>query len=190
MLLLALPLLVAGLAMPAISITHLVIFTDTYSIAGTVLAFWANGKYLLFGVVLFFSVLFPSAKILIALWAWYAGYGDGDKMRRICVFFAAVSKWSMLDVFIVALTVLAIEGSLFSAADVHLGVVLFAVSVIASTIALQRVARQPDACPAGPLGAPRREEQPLVERQRGRLVAALEDGSVVRWNTVAVVRRR
>jgi hypothetical protein len=40
LLLLALPLLAAGLLMPAISITHFAVFTDTYSIAGTVIAFW------------------------------------------------------------------------------------------------------------------------------------------------------
>ena len=139
MLALALPLLVAGLTMPAISITHLMVFTDTYSIAGTVLSLWSGGKYALFALVAFFSLLFPSMKILIALWAWYDG--DDDRTRRLCTLFAVVSKWSMLDVFIVALTVLAIEGSLFTAADIHLGVVFFAVAVIASTIALQRVAR-------------------------------------------------
>jgi paraquat-inducible protein A len=140
LLLLALPLLVAGLAMPAISITHLGVFTDTYSIAGTVFSLWEGGKYVLFAIVLFFSLLFPTAKILIALWAWYCG--NDDRTRRLCVLFAAVSKWSMLDVFIVALTVLAIEGSLFTAADIHLGVVFFAIAVIASTVALQRVAHR------------------------------------------------
>ncbi len=139
LLLLALPLLVAGLVMPAISITHFMVFTDTYSIAGTVFSLWAGGKYVLFAIVAFFSLLFPSAKILIALWAWYEG--DGTRTKRLCALFAAVSKWSMLDVFIVALTVLAVEGSLFTAADIHLGVVFFAVAVIASTVALQRVAR-------------------------------------------------
>lgn len=139
LLLVALPLLVAGLLMPAISITHFMVFTDTYSILGTVYSLWNGGKYVLFALVAFFSLLFPSAKILIALWAWYDG--DDARTRRLCVLFAAVSKWSMLDVFIVALTVLAIEGSLFTAADIHLGVVFFAVAVIASTIALQRVAR-------------------------------------------------
>ena len=58
LLLVALPLLIAGLAMPAISITRLVVFTDTYSIAGTVFEFWSSGNYLLFGIVLFFSLLF------------------------------------------------------------------------------------------------------------------------------------
>jgi len=142
LLLAALPLLAAGLLMPAVSITRLFIFTDTYSIAGAVFAFWAGGNYLLFGIVFFFSLLFPTAKILIALWAWSAGEEDdeGEKLRRICRLFAAVSKWSMLDVFIVALTVLAVEGSLLGAADVHLGIVLFALSVILSTLAIQRLA--------------------------------------------------
>ena len=144
LLLAALPLLIAGLAMPAISITRLFVFTDTYSIAGTVLAFWSGGNYLLFGIVLFFSLLFPAAKILIALWAWNTGpeQSEGEKLRRICRLFAVISKWSMLDVFIVALTVLAVEGSLFAAADVHLGIVLFALSVILSTLAIQRLAAQ------------------------------------------------
>ena len=41
----------------------------------------ALAAVLLFGVVLFFSVLFPSAKILIALWAWYGGCGDDERAK-------------------------------------------------------------------------------------------------------------
>jgi len=107
-----------------------------------VLAFGDAGKYLLFAVVLFFSAIFPTAKILIALWAWCAGPEDSARLRRLCGRFATVSKWSMLDVFIVALTVLVVEGSLFTAADVHVGIVCFAVSVVVSTFAIQRVAKQ------------------------------------------------
>lgn len=142
LLLAALPLLVAGLLMPAISITRLFVFTDTYSIAGAVFEFWARGNYLLFVIVFFFSLVFPATKILIALWAWSTGEEDeeAETLGRLCRLFATVSKWSMLDVFIVALTVLAVEGSLFAAADVHLGIVLFAISVILSTLAIQRLA--------------------------------------------------
>jgi paraquat-inducible protein A len=129
--------------MPAISITSLFVFTDTYSIAGAVFEFWAAGNYILFAIVFFFSLLFPSSKILIALWAWgTVDEKEGEKLRRICRLFAVVSKWSMLDVFIVALTVLAVEGSLLAAADVHLGIVLFAISVILSTLAIQRLSVQ------------------------------------------------
>jgi paraquat-inducible protein A len=142
LLLVALPLMIAGLSMPAISITRLFVFTDTYSIVGAVFAFWTGGNYVLFLFVFFFSLLFPAAKILIALWAWAVEDGDqaGENLKQICRLFAAVSKWSMLDVFIVALTVLAVEGSLLGAADVHLGIVLFAASIVLSTIAIQRLA--------------------------------------------------
>jgi paraquat-inducible protein A len=133
--------LVAGLVAPAISITTMVVFSDTYSIAGAVFAFLDGGRYALFAIVFFFSLAFLSAKILIALWAWVlAGYDHGG-MRRMMVLLAAVSKWSMLDVFIIALTVLVVEGSLFAAADIHFGIVLFTVSVLISTYAIHRLAR-------------------------------------------------
>ncbi len=141
LLILALPMLAAGLVTPAISITRMAVFTDTYSIVGAVFAFWDGGRYILFAIVFFFSLAFPSAKILIALWAWVLAGRDQDRMRRVMVLFAAVSKWSMLDVFIIALTVLVVEGSLLDAADIHFGIVLFTLSVLMSTYAIQRLAR-------------------------------------------------
>ena len=45
-----------------------------------------------------------------------------------------------LDVFIIALTVLVLEGSLISAADVHVGLIAFAAAVLLSTIGLKRMA--------------------------------------------------
>ena len=140
LLLLALPMLVGGLLMPAISVTKLMLFADTYSIFEAVFTFWTAGNYSLFALVFFFSLVFPAAKILIAFWAWYFAGDNHDVTRRILKIFAAVSRWSMLDVFIVAVTVLVIEGSLLTTADIHFGIVLFALSVILSTIALHRVA--------------------------------------------------
>ncbi len=60
LLILALPLLVAGLVTPAISITRMVVFSDTYSIAGAVFAFWDGGRYILFAIV--FSSPWPSRR--------------------------------------------------------------------------------------------------------------------------------
>ena len=80
------------------------------------------------------------AKILTAIWAWIFATEDNDVIRRVLGVFAAVSRWSMLDVFIVAVTVLVIEGSLLTTADIHIGIILFALSVIFSTIALHRIA--------------------------------------------------
>jgi uncharacterized paraquat-inducible protein A len=48
----------------------------------------------------------------------------------------------MLDVFIIAVMVLALEGSLFTTSDVHAGIVLFAAAVVSSTLALLRLSRR------------------------------------------------
>lgn len=139
LLLLSLPLLVAGLALPAISVTKAMVFSDTYSLIEAVFSFWSAGEYGLFVLVFLFSVLFPTAKIMISLASWaYAGH-DHEVLFRGMTLLAAVGKWSMLDVFIVALTVLLLEGSLIATADVHAGILLFAGAVILSAIATQRL---------------------------------------------------
>ena len=138
----SLPLLAAGLLMPAISITRLALFADTYSILDTVFAFWSSGEYGLFALVFVFSLVFPAAKVTLGLWAWLTSTRDEATLARLLRAFAAVSKWSMLDVFIVALVVLALQGSVLTTADLHAGLVLFAAAVLASTIATQRLARR------------------------------------------------
>ena len=45
---------------------------------------------------------------------------------------AGLSKWSMLDVFVIARVVLVVDGQLLSSADGHVGVIAFAASVVAS----------------------------------------------------------
>jgi paraquat-inducible protein A len=90
---------------------------------------------------LVFSVLIPASKVLIGLWAWVAGQNRPQLVRRMLRVLAAISKWSMLDVFIVALTVLVVDGRILDSADVHVGIILFAAAAIASTLATQRLNR-------------------------------------------------
>jgi paraquat-inducible protein A len=141
LLLAAAPMLVAGLTMPAISVSRLVFFEQQYSLMQAILAYWSQGQWALFILVLVFSVLIPASKVLIGLWAWVAGQNRPQLVRRMLRVLAAISKWSMLDVFIVALTVLVVDGRILDSADVHVGIILFAAAAIASTLATQRLNR-------------------------------------------------
>jgi paraquat-inducible protein A len=141
LLLAAAPMLVAGLTMPAISVSRLVFFEQQYSLMQAILAYWSQGQWALFVLVLVFSVLIPASKVLIGLWAWVAGQNRPQLVRRMLRVLAAISKWSMLDVFIVALTVLVVDGRILDSADVHVGIILFAAAAIASTLATQRLNR-------------------------------------------------
>ena len=128
--------------MPAISVTSFVVFGETYSILGGVLAFWTDGRYGLFLLVFLFSVVLPLGKVLVGIWAWLAAAPGGSPAGRLLRAAAWVSRWSMLDVFIVALLVVALEGSLLSTADIHAGLVLFAVGVVVSTVATHRLVQR------------------------------------------------
>ena len=59
-------------------------------------------------------------------------YPDPQKLKSWVGLLATLSKWSMLDVFIIAVLVLALEGSLITAASLGAGISLFAGSVLLS----------------------------------------------------------
>ena len=128
--------------MPALSVTRFAVFGETYSILDGVLAFWTDGRYGLFLLVFAFSVVLPLAKLAVGGWVWFAPAAPGGPADRLLRAAAAVSRWSMLDVFIVALLVVALEGSLLSTADLHAGLVLFAAGVAVSTVATHRLVRR------------------------------------------------
>ena len=138
----SLPLLIAGLVLPAISVTRLVLFGETYSIIDGILGFWSDGRYGLFVLVFLFSVVLPLGKVAVGVWAWLAATGPGSLPDRLLRAAASISRWSMLDVCIVALLVVALEGSLLTTADIHAGLVLFAAGVVVSTIATYRLVRR------------------------------------------------
>jgi paraquat-inducible protein A len=139
MLILSLILLVAGLILPALSVGSF-LFRKDYSILQAVWAFWQGGSYFLFVIVGLFSVVLPGLKTLLCAYVWYGVARDNARAAKLVARLAALSKWSMLDVFIIALTVLAMEGSLFSSADVHVGIAAFAAAVLLSTIGIKRMA--------------------------------------------------
>ena len=139
LLILSLVLLALGLAMPALSFGN-ILFRRDYSILQGVWSFWHSGKYFLFVAVGVFSVLLPTAKILLCAAIWFAVPRQDDRVVKLVALLALVSKWSMLDVFIIALTVLVMEGSLIGSADIRFGLIAFAGAVLLSTFALQRMA--------------------------------------------------
>lgn len=140
LLLAAAPLFVAGLVMPAISVTSLMVFEHNYSLVDGVVGFFESGSYFLFVLVGLFTILLPTLKIGTALAAWLLGVDHGWVPRLVRAF-DRISRWSMLDVLVVAVTILLLEGSLVNRADVGLGIICFALAVILSAIATHRIAR-------------------------------------------------
>ena len=64
---------------------------------------------------------------------------DSAAARRLLAWLSVVSKWSMLDVFIIAVTVLVVDGQLLTSADIHAGIIFFAAAVLLSTFSVRQL---------------------------------------------------
>jgi hypothetical protein len=90
--------------------TDVPVFTQTRSIAGTVKHLYESNSPLPATLILLFSVLVPFSKAALVGAAMFMG--DGSR-RKTLAFVELIAKWSMADVFVVALfiTYLAAEAT-------------------------------------------------------------------------------
>jgi hypothetical protein len=79
------------------------VFQQTRSIVGSVRRLYEVGSPAPATLILLFSVIVPLAKTALVGWAIFAA--AGDQRRRILSAVETIAKWSMADVFVVALFV-------------------------------------------------------------------------------------
>jgi paraquat-inducible protein A len=145
MLVVSLGLFLAGLFRPFTVVTKLWIFENEVSVYHGLIALMKEGEHFLFTILLVFTVVFPFVKILSLLVLWSKPGLSREQVKRLYAFVASLGKWSMLDVFVVAILVLLLRSS--SVADIRIadGLLLFCASVILTQFASQwtgRIARR------------------------------------------------
>jgi hypothetical protein len=79
------------------------VYTQTRSILGTVRRLYEVGSPFPATLILLFSVVVPVAKAALVAWAVFMA--DGVRRLRTLRFVEAIAKWSMADVFVVALLI-------------------------------------------------------------------------------------
>ena len=77
------------------------VFQQTRSIAGSVRRLYEVGSPVPATLILLFSVVVPFVKTALVGWAMFAA--DEARRQRTLTFVEAIAKWSMADVFVVAL---------------------------------------------------------------------------------------
>lgn len=133
-------LFVLGLVLPVFSLTRMGMFTTTYSIASAAQAALAEGQWLLCAVIVVFSVLFPGYK----LYRLFRVCAARDSERRLLALrvLEKTSKWSMLDVFVIAVLVASLKGTSFARIDVHVGLYAFTASVLLTMLLTAALGRR------------------------------------------------
>ncbi len=108
---------------------------ESKGILGSLEKLYHEGNWPIAGVILLFSVIIPSLKTLSLLFV--SIYERRSFAAKIVRFFKHLGKWSMLDVFIVALLLvfLSSRGTDMSRAEAEIGIYFFLIYVILSTAA-------------------------------------------------------
>lgn len=139
LLLISSALLVAGWFMPVMTVRTLLVFYNEVSIIEGALRMIESGDYLLVAIIIVFTIVFPVCKLVLAFLVWQRldspHSGLGQALRWVELF----SKWSMLDVFVVALVVVIAKISLISDVTIHLGLYVFCGAVMLSMFAVWRI---------------------------------------------------
>lgn len=133
-------LLVAGWLLPVMTVEQLFILSDQVSILSAIILLYEEGEYGLFGIVFLFTVIFPVAKLALAFLLWRRLRKPSPRLARLVGRVEAVGRWSMLDVFVVALFVVVVRLSSLSDVTIHAGLYVFAAAVTLSIIVVRRVA--------------------------------------------------
>ncbi len=142
LLIIAVALLVVGLQMPILSLEKFYFFSNSVSLLSALQQLAREAEWGLFALVGIFSVVFPILKNLVLLIVWNFDAAQGEGHRRHLEWLAIFSKWSMLDVFVVALLVVSVKLGSLAEAHVEMGIYAFAASVILTTILAAWIGRQ------------------------------------------------
>lgn len=123
-------LLIAGILAPLLTVRRLWVFSDTVTLAAALGRLLDEGQLALFVLLFGFSVLFPIAKLGCLFWAWNASGGGSPRARHAVAWLTRVGRWSMLDVFVVALLVVTVKLRWVADVEVRYGLHLFGGSVL------------------------------------------------------------
>jgi paraquat-inducible protein A len=126
--------LLAGAVLPMFTFSRFYIFNDTFSLASGIFHLLREGEPLLFVVVFSFSILMPVWKMVLLYRLLHARDRDSAHRRRQLHVLSFLGKWSMLDVFVVAILVVTVKLGAIANITVHAGIYLFTLAVLASML--------------------------------------------------------
>ncbi|MCB1792383.1 MAG: paraquat-inducible protein A [Gammaproteobacteria bacterium] len=137
----ALGLLMFGLQAPILTLEKFYIFSNTVSLLSALQQLAREAEWGLFALVGLFSVVFPIVKVLLLLLVWNFDPSHGERHRRHLHWLSVYGKWSMLDVFVVALLVVSVKLGSLAQAKVEIGIYAFAASVVLTMLLSAWIAR-------------------------------------------------
>lgn len=125
-------LFIISLVAPLFTLEKFHFFSNTVSLLSALMSLLEKGHVLLFLIIFIFSILFPLFKLSVILFVWNSH--AGSRIQQLLKWIHRFGKWSMLDVFVVALMVVSIKFEYLADMKIHYGLYLFLSSVLMSML--------------------------------------------------------
>ena len=130
LLMLSLAALVIGVSAPLLTLEKMYFFENTVSLLSTIKGLYIQREWFLFTVIAVFSLCIPVIKIAGLVLILNVEYQKNSLLDKTLHIIEIVGKWSMLDVFVVALLLVSVKLGVLAKVDVHYGLYAFAASVL------------------------------------------------------------
>lgn len=128
-----------GITLPLIEVDRLYFFSQQPSLIEVTAKLWSNGDAAIAVLTGLFSIAFPIAKLAVLH---VAAFQHPEAAMEVPRWLKALSKWSMLDVLLVALLIFAAKTRGLASAATKSGLWFFALSVILTAIVSGILSRQ------------------------------------------------
>ena len=138
-------LLVIAYSLPLLRVEKMVFWKNEYSIIAGVHGLWDQGQYALAIILFFFSMVFPLFKLAMLGFLWAVHLAE-QKRQTVLHWLGILGKWSMLDVFVVAILIVLVKLGPLANVQPQRGVYWFAAAIFLSMITsmyVDSLARKP-----------------------------------------------
>ena len=123
-----------GITLPLVKLEKLYFFTEAPSLIDVVIGLWNEGSFTLSTIIVLFSIIFPVAKL-------YSTFRTMLSDEELPSWIAALGKWSLMDVLLVAILIFAAKTNGFASAYTQPGIWFYMASTIFSSLSVTKFAR-------------------------------------------------
>lgn len=138
---------IVGLVTPIITMTKFVLLENTFSVLSGALGLLEEGQLFLFVVITGFSVVLPLLKMAVLYQLLSAKQQTSIHLDRYLHWMHLFGKWSMLDVFVVAVLVVAVKLGAIASVEMRFGLYAFTAAVLLTMYITSRVVNLTDNLP-------------------------------------------
>ncbi len=133
--------LIMGLLAPIFTISKLVVIHNTFSIISGIVKLIDDQQWFLFFIITIFSVILPIVKIIVLSLLVSHKIDSNSNHKKYLDWIHRIGKWSMLDVFIIAILIVSVKLGPLVDIKLEFGLYAFAVSVILVMIITSQIVK-------------------------------------------------